>query len=138
MNTIEVVKRYIEAWNRHDADAIVALFLEGGTYSNPIAGQGLTGEAIAGFAKAVFTAYPDASFEIVSIGDTGGGLVASQWLARGANTGPFADGSPPTGRPVTLPGASFTQVEGDKIRSEQAYHDRQTLDEQLGLTPKKT
>jgi ketosteroid isomerase-like protein len=32
MNAIEVVKRYIDAWNRHDADAIVALFVEGGTY----------------------------------------------------------------------------------------------------------
>jgi predicted ester cyclase len=78
------------------------------------------------------------SFEIVSIGDTGGGLVAHQWLARATNTGPLADGSPPTGRSITLPGASFTQVEGDKIRSEQVYHDRQTMDEQLGLTPKKT
>ena len=84
----------------------------------------------------MFTAFPDASFEIVSIGDTGGGLVASQWLARGANTGPLAEGSPATGRPVTVPGASFTQVEGDKIRSEQVYHDRQTMDEQLGLKPK--
>jgi steroid delta-isomerase-like uncharacterized protein len=133
MNAIEVVKRYFDAWNRHDADAIVALFAEGGTYSNPIAGQGLTGQAIARFAKGVFTAFPDASFEIVSIGDTGGGLVATQWLACGTNTGPLADGSQPTGRPVTLPGASFTQVESDKIRSEQAYHDRQTMDEQLGL-----
>ena len=118
MNAIEVVKRYFDTWNRHDADAIVALFAVGGTYSNPIAGQGLTGQAIAGFAKGLFTAFPDASFEIVSIGDTGGGLVATQWLARGTNTGPLADGSPPTGRPVTLPGASFTQVESDKIRSE--------------------
>jgi hypothetical protein len=59
--------------------------------------------------------------------------VASQWLARGTNTGPLADDIPPTDRSVTVPGASFTQVEGDKIRSEQAYHDRQTIDEQLGL-----
>jgi predicted ester cyclase len=81
----------------------------------------------------VFAAYPDVSFEIVSIGDNGGGLVATQWLGRATNTGPLADGSPPTGRSVTLPGASFTQVESDKIRSEQAYHDRQTIDEQLGL-----
>ena len=43
------------------------------------------------------------------------------------------EGSPPTGRPLTLAGASFTQVEGDKIRSERVYHDRQTMDEQLGL-----
>ena len=136
MNAIEVVKRYIDAWNRHDADAIVALFAEGGTYSNPVAGQGLTGQAIGGFAKGVFTTFPDAAFEIVSIGDTGGGLVATQWLARATNTGPLADGSPPTGRSVTLPGASFTQVESDKIRSEQVYHDRQTMGEQLGLKPK--
>jgi steroid delta-isomerase-like uncharacterized protein len=133
MNAIEVVKRYFDAWNRHDADAIAALFVEGGTYSNPIAGQGLTGQATADFAKRLFTAFPDASFKIVSIGDTGGGLVATQWLARGTNTGPLADGSPPTGRPLTVPGASFTQVEGDKIRSEQAYHDRQTMDEQLQI-----
>ena len=133
MNAIEVVKHYIDAWNRHDAGAILALFVEGGTYSNPVAGQGLSGDAIASFAKAVFTAYPDVSFEIVSIGDTGGGLIATQWLGSATNAGPLADGSPPTGRSVTLPGASFTQVEGDKIRSEQAYHDRQTIDEQLGL-----
>ena len=136
MNAIEVVKRYSEAWNRHDADAIVALFVGAGTYSNPVAGQGLTGQAIADFAKWVFAAFPDASFEIVSIGDTGEGLVAWQWLARATNTGPLADGNPPTGRSLTLPGASFTQVEGDKIRSEQAYHDRKTMDEQLGLNPK--
>ena len=80
-----------------------------------------------------FTAFPDASFEILSIGDTGGGLVAWQWLARGTNTGPLAEGSPPTGRSITQPGASFTRVESDKIRSEQAYLDRKTRDEQLGL-----
>ena len=98
--------------------------------------RGLTGQAIGNFARGVFTAFPDAAFQIVSIGNTGGGLVATQWLARATNTGPLADGSPPTGRPLTLPGASFTQVESDKIRSEQVYHDRQTMDEQLGLKPK--
>jgi len=98
--------------------------------------KALTGQAIADFAKWVFAAFPDASFEIVSIGDTGGGLVAWQWLARATNTGPLADGNPPTGRSLTLPGASFTQVEGDKIRSEQVYHDQKTMDEQLGLKQK--
>jgi hypothetical protein len=44
-----------------------------------------------------------------------GGLVASQWVLHGTHTGPYFDGSPPTGRNLTLPGASFTQVEGDKI-----------------------
>jgi predicted ester cyclase len=34
------------------------------------------------------------------------------------------DGTPPSGRKVSYPGASFVQVEGDKILSEQVYVDR--------------
>ncbi len=45
-------------------------------------------------------------------------------------------GTPPTGRTVAYPGASFTQVEGDKIRYEHVYRDRQTVAEQLGLKAK--
>ena len=45
-------------------------------------------------------------------------------------------GTPPTGRKVSYPGASFVQVEGDKIRSEQTYVDRQTVAELLGLKAK--
>jgi steroid delta-isomerase-like uncharacterized protein len=139
MNALEVGQRSFDAWNRHDADGILALYAEGGTYSAPRAGsQALTGKAIADYAKKVFTAYPDMSLEIISIGDTGGGLVASQWVLHGTHTGPYFDGSPPTGRTLTLPGASFTQVEGEKIRSERTYTDRQTVTEQLGFTPKKT
>jgi predicted ester cyclase len=81
----------------------------------------------------VWAAYPNASVELITASDAGAGLVAVQWVMRGTNTGPLPDGTPATGRPVTLRGASFTQVEGDKIRSEQIYFDRQTLLEQLGL-----
>jgi predicted ester cyclase len=65
-------------------------------------------------------------------------LVASQLLLHVTHTGPFMDGTPPTGRTVAYPIATFTQVEGDKIRSEHTYLDRQTIAEQLGLAPKKT
>ena len=78
MNAIEIVKRYYDAWNRHDADAIVALFVEGGTYSNPVAGQGLTDQAIAGFAKGCLRLSRTA-FQSVGLG-YGGGLVA-EWIA---------------------------------------------------------
>jgi steroid delta-isomerase-like uncharacterized protein len=137
MNALEVAQRSIDAWNRHDADAYVAFYAEGGTFSAPRAGkEALTGKAIADYAKAVWRAYPDVSLEIISIGDTGGGLVATQWVLHGTNTGPYFDGTPPTGRTVTLPGASFVQVEGDKIRYERVYTDRQTVDEQLGRKAK--
>jgi steroid delta-isomerase-like uncharacterized protein len=115
------------SWNSHDADAIVAAYAEGGTYRTPRMGHPLTGQAIGDFAKSVWKAFPDASLEVISIGDTGGGLVAIQWILHGTHTGPLMDGTPPTGRKVSYPGASFVQVEGNKIRSEQTYVDRQTV-----------
>ena len=136
MNALEVSQRSTDAWNRHDADALVAVYAEGGTYHNPRMDHPLTGQAIADFAKSVWTAYPDASLEIISSGDTGGGLVATQWVLHGTHTGRFMDGTPPTGRTAAYPGASFVQVEGDKIRYERVYFDRQTVAEQLGLKAK--
>ena len=84
----------------------------------------------------MLTAYPDLRFEVTSRGDAGGGLVATQLMLRGTHTGPFMAGTPPTGRTVTYPVASFAQIEGDKIHSEHIYLDRQTVAEQLGLKPK--
>jgi steroid delta-isomerase-like uncharacterized protein len=136
MNAIEVVQPNNKTFNAHDAEALAATYAEGATYSNPRAGKGLTGKEIANYAKAVWVAYPDASVELITVGDTGGGLVALQWVLRGTNTGTLPDGTPATGRTITLPGASFTQVEGGKIRLEQIYFDRQNLFEQLGLKAK--
>ena len=132
MNALEVSQRSTDAWNRHDADALIAVYAEGGTYHNPRLDHALTGQAIGDFAKSVWAAYPDMSLEIISRG----GLVAVQWVLHGTHTGPFMDGTPPTGRTVAYPGASFTRVEGDKIRSEHTYLDRQTVAEQLGLKAK--
>jgi predicted ester cyclase len=80
------------------------------------AGQSLTRQATTNYLNQPFTAYPDASLEIISRGDSGVGLIATQWVLRGTNSGPYFDGTPLTGRTLTLPGASFTQVESDKIR----------------------
>jgi steroid delta-isomerase-like uncharacterized protein len=117
----------IQFLNRHDADALVAAYGKGDIYRTPRAEHDLSGQAIGDFAKSVWTAFPDASLEVISIGDTGGGLVAIQWMLHGTHTGPLMDGTPPTGRTVAYPGASFVQVEGDKIRYERIYTDRQTV-----------
>jgi steroid delta-isomerase-like uncharacterized protein len=136
MNATEVAQNNFNSWNRHDADAINAAYAKGGTYRTPRMGQALTGSAIGEYAKSVWKAFPDVSLEIISIGDTGGGLVAIQWMLHGTHTGPLMDGTPPSGRKVSYPGASFVQVEGDKILSEQVYVDRQTVAELLGLRAK--
>jgi steroid delta-isomerase-like uncharacterized protein len=132
MNAMQVAEGYFDAWNRRDADAIVASFASGGTYSDPSAGENLRGDAIAAYAKGLWAAFPDLSFEIVSAGEMGGGLVAAQWMMYGTNAGSM-QGLPPTGRSVKLPGADFIQVEGDRIRSVQGYFDSRAVPDQLGL-----
>jgi len=136
MNTVEVSKRSIDAWNRHDADAVIALYAEEATYHTPRFDHPLKGKALADFIKSVLTAFPDLRFEVISRGEAGGGLVASQLVLHGTHTGSFMDGTPSTGRTVTYPLASFAKIEGDKIRTEHIYLDRQTVAEQLGLKAK--
>ena len=129
MNAVEVSKRSIDAWNRHDADAVIALYAEEATYHTPRFDHPLKGKVLADFIKSVLTAFPDLRFEVISRGDTGGGLVAVQLVLHGTHNGPLMDGTPPTGRTVAYPLASFAKVEGDKIRSEHTYLNRQTVAE---------
>jgi len=136
MNALEVSKRGIDAWNRHDIDGVLAGYAEGATYSHPRVGENVTREAMSNFFKGVWAAYPDSSLELISMGDTGGGLVATQFVFRGTNTGTLTDGTPATGRTVTQHGATFYQFEGDKIRSERAYVDMHDTLKQLGLIAK--
>jgi steroid delta-isomerase-like uncharacterized protein len=132
MNALAVAQSYFDAWIHRDADGIIAAFTEGGTYSDPTVGQGISREATADYARGLWDAFPDLTFEIISNAETGPDTVVAQWLMRGTNTGSL-QGLPPTGRSVAVPGADFIQVEGDKIRSVQGYFDSRAVPEQLGL-----
>ena len=128
---IKVARRYHEMWNGRDADALADAFTKDGTFCNPDTYPGINGEALSAFVKGVWTAIPDFSIEMLNAGEIEPGLIAHHWIIRGTNTGLGADGSEPTGRTISFKGASIIRVEGDKIRSDNAYFDRKALDEQL-------
>ena len=132
VDATDVAQRYFDAWNRRDPEAIAATFVEGGTYADPNVPEGLSGQAIAGYAAGLFAAFPDLSFDVIDHHATGDGTVAARWLMRGTNTGPLR-GNPPTGATVALPGADFIAVEDEKVRSVEGYFDRSAFVEQLGL-----
>jgi steroid delta-isomerase-like uncharacterized protein len=132
MKALQVAKGYFDAWNHRDTKGIIASFVDGGTYSDPAAGPGLTREATAEYANGLWDAFPNLEFETISEAETEPGTVVAQWLMRGTNTGSFA-GLPPTGHAVSLPGADFIKVEGDKIRSVQGYFDPVAVPKQLGM-----
>jgi steroid delta-isomerase-like uncharacterized protein len=129
--TLEVAQQYLDAWNKHDASAITAIFAVGGTYEDPMSGR-VSAEQAGAYAQGLWGTFPDLSFEIESLTESGTGLVAVQWRMQGTNTGPF-QGLPPTGRTISLPGADFIQVEGERIRSVRGYFDTKAVPEQLGL-----
>ena len=116
----------------HNAAAIVTTFTEHGTYADPATPGPLSGAAIGAYAQSIWDAFPDLSFDIVSIGENSPGLVSAEWLMKGTNTGSF-NGLPPTGAAIALPGADFIRVEGGKIRSVQGYFDSGVLPRALGL-----
>ena len=66
MTSLDIVKQYLDAWNVYDAEAIVKTFAADCTYRDPTTGE-ITGEAIASYAKRLWSAFPDLSFEIVNI-----------------------------------------------------------------------
>ena len=131
MKATEITRRYHEAWNGRDADALVANFTKGGTFCSPETYPGVSGEALAAYVKGLWTAFPDFHLELLNAGEIEPGVLAHHWRTQGTNTGQGADGSEPTGRAFTLQGASIIRFEGDKIVSDQCYFDRVAIAEQL-------
>jgi steroid delta-isomerase-like uncharacterized protein len=132
MDPIAVANAYFDGWNRRDPEAVLATMASNGTYTDPGTSGPLSGEAFAGYMKRLFSAFPDLSFEVASVGLASPDLVAAQWVMRGTNTGSMF-GLPPTGKRVEVKGADFIRVTGEKIRSVDGYFDAGETPRQLGL-----
>jgi steroid delta-isomerase-like uncharacterized protein len=131
-NFLQVFEAYADAWNRHDADAIVATFADGGTYNDPTTPGPLTGAAIGEYARGLWSAFPDLSFELARATEGEGGAISVEWVMRGVNSGSMM-GMPPTGRAVEVRGVDVAVVAEGKLRSVQGYFDSAAVPRALGL-----
>lgn len=131
MNNLSIAQQYFDAWNKHDAKAIIAIFTNNGTYQDPVAGL-INAQEIDAYTKGLWKAFPDLSFTIITKAEAGAGRVATQWLMSGTNSGPFM-GLPPTGRKVSVQGADFIEFSDDKIKSLIGYFDARATPLQLGM-----
>jgi len=131
-SSLQVFESYADAWNRHDADGIVATFAEGGTYCDPTTPGPLAGVAIGEYARGLWSAFPELTFEMgrVMVGE--GGALSVEWVMRGVNSGSMM-GLPPTGRAVEVRGIDVAVVEDGKLRSVQGYFDSGAVPRALGL-----
>lgn len=132
MSNLELISDYIEAWNNHDADAILGTLGPNGTYEDPSTAGPINGDAFRTYARALWEAFPDLSFETLSEAETGPGSAAAQWVMRGTNAGRMR-GLPPTGKSVTLRGADFFTLADGHIATVTGYFDGGAVPRQLGL-----
>jgi steroid delta-isomerase-like uncharacterized protein len=132
MDPIDLAQRYFDAWNRRDPAAVLDTLAPNGTYTDPTTNGPIRGEPFAGYMKGLFSAFPDVSFEIASVGLAADDLVAAQWVMHGTNSGSMY-GLPPTGKAVELRGADFIRVADDRILSVDGYFDAGEIPRQIGL-----
>lgn len=131
MTNLNIAKQYLDAWNAHDADAITGTFTTDGTYCDPATGE-ISGDAIGANARHLWSAFPDLSFEIVSIAEAGLSKVVIEWIMKGTNTGAF-QGLPPTGRSISLSGVDVIEIGAGGIKTVKGYFDTRSVPDQLGL-----
>jgi len=116
MEPSPIITAYFEAWNRHDADGIVACLTENGLYHDPYVPQGVGGDALAQYTQRVFNALPDIRFDIITTHISKAAVIV-EWVM-------VADPH------VHLPGVDIFTVEVGKILKVQGYYDRKTFEAQ--------
>ncbi len=126
----DAVKAYFDAWDSHDTDAILGSLTPDGTYSDPVGGDNLSGQAYADYASSLFAAFPDLKLELISNTVASNGIVAAPWILFGTHKGPVGDYAP-TNREISLPGCDFITVENGKVKKVIGYFDPEYLFSQL-------
>ena len=132
MTAMEMARGYFAAWNARDPAKIVACFADGGTYSDPNVPDGISGPALAGYAGAMFEAFPDLSFEEGKETEASDGSITAEWVMKGTQDGPF-HGLPPSGRAISVPGIDVIECSNAGITSVRGYFGSAAMMAQLDL-----
>lgn len=129
---VQQARRYFDAWQVQDADAILATMAPGGTYSDPTTPGPIGGEALRGYAVALWTAFPDLRFEISAIDRIDAHRAHVRWVMRGHNQGALM-GLPPSGKAVQLEGIDLIEGSPEGIHRVIVLFDSATLLRQMGM-----
>jgi len=86
MPTKTIVDAYFSAFNKHDPDAVVALFGRGGTYTDPAVSSGVKGNALKDYLRGHYRAFSDARYRLLRMIVSRSGLMACEWRFAGTNT----------------------------------------------------
>jgi steroid delta-isomerase-like uncharacterized protein len=137
MSATDVLNKWVDALNRHDAAAIAALLAPDVIVHDPAYAEPLEGrEAARKDAEAFLRAFPDLRVTVQTIIESDRGY-AIEGTFTGTHQGPLVTGSseiPATGKRMTLRAASFGRLDGQgRVLEERRYYDVAGLLGQLGL-----
>jgi steroid delta-isomerase-like uncharacterized protein len=132
---VETARRAFAALNTRDADEVMRFHHPDNVNDFVAIGAYPGREAIRGFFRDLFTAFPDFDVTVDRItGDEHTAVV--QWLAAGTfSGGPFL-GIQPTGRRVDIRGVDVMDIEDGLIVHNTIYYDGATFARQVGLLPR--
>jgi steroid delta-isomerase-like uncharacterized protein len=127
-----IVKKHVDAENRHDIDAAIATFYTPRYEVMPMGivhdGEKAVGELLSG----MFKGFPDFTVEIIKTYHSDDAVILEIRL-KGTHLGDWA-GLKPTRRMMNIPVACIFEFEIDRLVSEKVYFDMATLMNQLNIT----
>jgi steroid delta-isomerase-like uncharacterized protein len=135
--TEDILNRLQDAINRHDANAVAALYAQDAVVEDPFQNQPLRGrDSIRKDADEFLKAFPNMQFRF-SNAASNGSMVGAEVDFTGTHTGPITGPQgtiQPTGRSVRIRGAAFARVSPEGlIMEEHRYYDTADFLQQLGL-----
>lgn len=129
------IERYSDAWNRHDADAIVAMHTEDSVFQNHTSGGIAVGKAeIRRLIEGVFATFPDLRFATRRAYFTEGVAVV-EWTAMATHATPVTRGErtfPPSGKTLSWDGVDVIPLRGGLVARKDVYADSIGFLRQLG------
>lgn len=128
--------RWLDAWNRHDGNALAALVTEDVEFFDPAIGTVHGRTAVAEWVRQCDRGFPDYRFEEPEPGyiSPNGPKAIVPWLMRGTNTGPIdPPGFAPTRKPIVLEGVDHWWFRDRLVARYRADYDSLGLMRQLGI-----
>src|SRR5919204_840749 len=135
----DVTQKFVSAINRHDAEAVAAIYANDAVVQDPLYPKPLVGKtAVKKDVEDFIRALPDLRFEVTNILEKGD-LGVGESRFTGTNTGPLATPMgefPPTNKRVDMRAATYFRLDAQGlIAEERRYYDTGTLMRQLGMAP---
>jgi steroid delta-isomerase-like uncharacterized protein len=132
MDPITLCRRYMQAWNRREAEAVLACFAPDGSYADPLTRGPIAGDRLRTYVARLWNAFPDLCFVADQSVSASPDRVFVSWTLTGTNAGPM-NRVPPTGRQISMAGVKVMEIGPEGIVKVTGYFDAAAVQRQLGM-----